>query len=117
MGIKRNCTAVLEITVRFKLADIQRLEFVFKSQPDSTAPELLRLKYEKEKIPVKPGEQTEDSTVLSIKLSPEETFKFTKGTVFMDTKIVKINGDVPETELVVIEDIEETLFGEVHKNA
>lgn len=116
MGIKRNCTAIIEIEVFEPLANIKLLEFVFKEKPDHTAEELLRIKFEESEIPVKPNTDTTESTVVYCELTPAQTYKLTKGIVYMDTRIVRVDGKIPVTEIAVIDDVEESLFGEVHED-
>lgn len=116
MSLKRNSTGVIEIEIEEPFEKIAALEFVFKPKPDHTAPSLLELKFKKDEIPVKEGTDTTESTILSIKLKPSETYKLTQGTVYMDTRIVLVDGDIPVTELVIIDGVEESLFEGVYDN-
>ena len=116
MSLKRNSTGKLEIEVQEPLEKIEALEFIFKPKPDHTAPTLLELKFKKDEIPVKDGTDTTESTTVSIKLKPSETYKLTQGTVYMDTRIVLADGDIPVTELIIIDGVEESLFEGVYSN-
>ena len=116
MSLKRNCTGRIEIEIAEPLKNIKAIEFIFKSKPEHTAEKLLKLEYDEDNIPVKNGTDTSESTLLYIELKPSETFKLTSGTVYMDTRIVRKNGEIPVTETVIIDGVEESLFEEVYGN-
>lgn len=108
--MKQNTTPTLEIEIDFPFVDIKRLEFIFKDEPKTYARTLIHKAFEVE-FPV--TETTEESFKLSLDFSTAETMKLTPGKVFMDTRIVLLDGTVPETEIVELE-VKTTLFGEVY---
>ena len=116
MSLKRNCTGKIEIEIAESLGNIKALEFIFKAKPDHTAETLLKLEYKEDNIPVKKGTDTSKSTTLDIKLNPSETFKLVSGTVYMDTRIVRKDGEIPVVETVIIDGVEDSLFEEVYSN-
>lgn len=113
--MKRNTTPTLPVVIRMPFDEVQALEFMFKKDPYDFAAELLHIKFEeREKIPLK--ESTDESFTVNLKFEAEDTMKLPAGTVYMDTRIVLTDGIIPETKIVRIDDIQETLFGEVYRS-
>lgn len=116
MSVKRNTTPVLPIKVNLPLSDILRIEFLFKEKKMDNFPELVRKVYDLRDgpIPVKEGEDTFESFTVTCEFTAEETLRLPAGTIFMDTRVVLLNGKIPGTEIVEIE-VTPTLFKEVLK--
>ncbi len=116
MSIKRNADAVMKIEVGLPLKDIRSIEFLFKKEKNPACPELLKKGYRAEEIEVFDDELIENGFVMLMRLKPEETYRLTVGKVFMDTYAVLNDGSTPNIPIVSIEDIEQTLYNEVHKD-
>ena len=112
--MKRNTTPTVPIRINMPFDDVQAIDFVFKYEKNDYAPELLRVTYgTREKIPVEVSSDGKSFKVL-MKLGKEDTRKLVAGKVYMDTDITLSGGITPETSVVEIDDIKETLFGEVY---
>ena len=112
IDIKRGTTPTLPITIFMPFENIKHIDFIFKKQISDKFPELLTLSFDfpdDEALTVK----EEGSFIVNAKFEEEDTRKLTKGIVYMDTRIVLTNNEIPKTEIVEI-DIGETLFGEVY---
>ena len=116
MAIKRNADAVKKIEVGLPLDSIRSIEFLFKKEKNPACPELLKKGYLKEEIEVLNGESDDNGFVMLMRLKPEETYRLTVGKVYMDTYAVLNDGTTPNIPIVPVEDIEQTLYNEVHRN-
>jgi hypothetical protein len=92
---------------------VKSIEFIFKRQIKSWEKILLQKSFI-DNIPVQDGDTSDGFTVL-VPFTAEETSKLPEGVVFMDTRIVLINGSIPETNVVPLI-MDETLFKEVYVN-
>ena len=111
--MKRNATAIMPVRIKIPLEEVQKLEFVFKADKSDYAPILARKEFEsKESIPIK-EDLGNEGFVVKLRLEAEETAKFPADKVYMDTMMLLADGIVPETNIVCIEDIKETLFSQV----
>lgn len=116
MSIKRNADAAMKIEVGLPLKDIRSIEFLFKKEKNPACPELLKKGYRAEEIEVFNSESDENGFVMLMRLKSEETYRLTVGKVFMDTYAVLNDGSVPNIPIVPIDDIQQTLYNEVHKD-
>ena len=116
MSIKRNADAAMKVEVGLPLDSIRSIEFLFKKEKNPACPELLKKGYRKEEIEVFNGESDENGFVMLMRLKPEETYRLTVGKVYMDTYAVLNDGTSPNIPIVPVEDIEQTLYNEVHRN-
>lgn len=112
IDIKRGTTPTLPIRINIPFENIRHIDFVFKKQKSESYPELLKLSFE---FPDDNDlmDKEENSFVVNAKFEEEDTRKLTKGTVYMDTRVVLTNNEIPPTEIVEL-DISETLFREVY---
>ena len=112
IDIKRGTTPTLPITIFMPFENIKQIDFIFKKQKIESYPELLKLSFE---FPDDNDlvDKEENSFVVNAKFEEEDTRKLSKGTVYMDTRIVLTNNEIPPTEIVEL-DISETLFREVY---
>lgn len=109
--MKRNTTPTIPIKIHTSFDNVKRVEFIFADKDSQFARIFLHKIFESE-IPVAEGDTTESFTVL-LSLSTSETMKLPAGEVYMDTRIILKNGNIPETEIVKI-DVKNTLFKEVY---
>ena len=117
MSVKRNTTPMLLVKVHMPFEKVRRIEFLFKKRKMDKFPELLRKVYDADKgeIPIREGEDTEESFTVLCQLTAEETLRFPEGVVYMDTRPVLYDGTIPNTEIVEIS-VTPTLFGEVNED-
>ena len=116
MAIKRNADAAVKIEVGLPLKDIRSIEFLFKKEKNPACPELLKKGYRAEEIEVFDDESVENGFVMLMRLKPEETYRLTVGKVYMDTYAVLNDGTAPNIPIVPIDNIQQTLYNEVHRN-
>lgn len=110
--MKRNATAIMPVRIKIPLAEVRELAFIFKADKSDYAPVLARREFvTKESIPIK-EDLGNEGFVVKLRLEAEETAKFPADKVYMDTMMLLADGIVPETNIVCIEDIKETLFGQ-----
>lgn len=109
--MKQNTTPTVSVYIPVPLANVRRLEFIFKKHKDRLYPSLLHKIYNGGDIPYEQGD-TSESFVVLLPFTAEETVNFPAGEIYMDTLIVLADGSIPPTNIVKI-DITETLFGEV----
>jgi hypothetical protein len=106
VDIKRGTTPTLPITIFMPFENVKHIDFIFKRELEENHPTLLEVGYD---FPETSVEKAENSFIVNVKLSAEETRKLKAGRVYMDTKIILSNGDIPKTEIVEIE-VGATLF-------
>lgn len=106
IDIKRGTTPSLPITIFMPFENIKHIDFIFKRGLEEDYPTLLEVAYDFPEIPVEKGE---NSFIVNVKLSAEETRKLKPGKVYMDTRIILNDGTIPKAEIVKIE-VGETLF-------
>ena len=111
IDIKRGTTPTLPITIFMPYENIKHIDFVFKKQIDDKYPKMLELSFDFPDDENVIDTET-DSFIVNAKLTEEETRKLIEGVVYMDTRIVLTNNEIPKTEIVEV-DVGETLFGEV----
>lgn len=113
IDIKRGTTPTLPITIFMPYENIKHIDFIFKRQLDDKYPKMLELSFD---FPDDENviDKQADSFIVNAKLKEEETRKLIEGTVYMDTRIVLTNNEIPKTEIVEV-DVGETLFSEVFK--
>lgn len=117
--MKQNTTPVLPIEILMPFENIQRIEFIFKRLNTNnynndlyrSYPALIHKIFEGADIPI--AETTNESFVVRVPFTAEETLKIPVGPVYMDTRIVFVDGSIPETEIVKI-NMNATLFEEVY---
>lgn len=111
IDIKRGTTPTLPITIFMPYENIKHIDFIFKKQLDDKYPKMLELSFD---FPDDENviDRETDSFIVNAKLIEEETRKLIEGVVYMDTRIVLTNNEIPKTEIVQV-DVGETLFGEV----
>lgn len=111
VDIKRGTTPILPITIFMPYENIKHIDFIFKKQLDDKYPKMLELSFD---FPDDENviDRETDSFIVNAKLTEEETRKLIEGVVYMDTRIVLTNNEIPKTEIVEV-DVGETLFGEV----
>ena len=111
IDIKRGTTPTLPITIFMPYENIKHIDFIFKKQLDDKYPKMLELSFD---FPDDENviDRETDSFIVNAKLTEEETRKLIEGVVYMDTRIVLTNNEIPKTEIVEV-DVGETLFGEV----
>ena len=111
IDIKRGTTPTLPITIFMPYENIKHIDFIFKKQIDDKYPKMLELSFD---FPDDENviDRETDSFIVNAKLTEEETRKLIEGVVYMDTRIVLTNNEIPKTEIVEV-DVGETLFGEV----
>ena len=112
IDIKRGTTPTLPITIFMPYENIKHIDFIFKKQLDDKYPKMLELSFD---FPDDENviDRETDSFIVNAKLTEEETRKLIEGVVYMDTRIVLTNNEIPKTEIVEV-DVGETLFGEVY---
>lgn len=120
--MKQNTTPVLPIEVLAPYENIKRVEFIFKRLNTNnynndiykTYPALIHKIFEGEELSgmVVPGER---SFIVRVPFTAEETLKMPVGPIYMDTRIVFNNGNIPATEIVKL-NMSATLFEEVYEN-
>jgi hypothetical protein len=112
IDIKRGTTPALPITIFMPYENIKHIDFIFKKQLDDKYPKMLELSFD---FPDDENviDRETDSFIVNAKLTEEETRKLIEGVVYMDTRIVLTNNEIPKTEIVEV-DVGETLFGEVY---
>lgn len=108
--MKRNTTPTIPIKIHTAFENVKSVEFAFANEDSQYARIFLRKSFENE-IPVAEGDTTESFTVL-LSLSASETMNLPAGEVYMDTRIVLNNGNIPKTKIVKI-DVDNTFFKEV----
>lgn len=113
MGIKRNTTPTIPITVHLPYDEIKKIEFIFKSSTDEKAPVLLHKSYSKNDMKIKEGDVSERFTVL-VELSCEETLKLPAGKIYVDSRPVLEGGKIPATKKASFY-VAETFFNEEDK--
>ena len=119
--MKQNTTPVLPIEILMPFENIQRIEFIFKRLNTNnynndlyrSYPALIHKIFEDADIPI--AETTDGSFVVRVPFTTEETLKIPVGPVYMDTRIVLVDGSIPETEIVKI-NMNATLFEEVYND-
>lgn len=119
--MKQNTTPVLPIEILMPFENVQRVEFVFKRLNTNnynndlyrSYPALIHKIFEGGDIPV--ANITEQSFVVRVPFTAEETLKIPVGPVYMDTRVVLNDGSIPATEIVKM-DMTATLFEEVYGN-
>lgn len=114
MGVKRNCSASFTVEIANKKDNISKVEIVFKKKPEPEAEELLRLEYGEKDFSENSEAPDEYVTTIDCNLKPEDTFKLTAGTVYMDLRVILADGYVVPTDMMVIDDVGETLFDDVY---
>ena len=108
--MKRNTTPTIPIKIHTALDNVKSVEFAFANEDSQYARIFLHKIFENE-IPVAEGDTTESFTVL-LSLSASETMNLPAGEVYMDTRIILKNGNIPKTKIVKI-DVDNTFFKEV----
>lgn len=118
--MKQNTTPVLPIEILIPFESIKRVEFIFKRLNTNnynndlykSYPALVHKFFEGEDLTaiVTPAN---DAFVVKVPFTAEETLKMPTGTIYMDTRIVFLDGSIPETEIVPI-NMNATLFEEVY---
>ena len=108
--MKRNTTPTLPIKIHTAFDNVKSVEFMFADKDSQYARIFLHKKFEND-IPIAEGDTTESFTVL-LSLSASETMKLPAGAIYMDTRIILNNGNIPKTKIVKI-DVDNTFFKEV----
>lgn len=106
--IKRGTTPKLPIIISMPVKGIQHIDFVFKKGMGEHYPSLLEIGFDISDTQV---EEEGDSFVVELKLTEKDTRKLTEGIVYMDTRIILTDGNIPPTEIVELE-VGTTLFKE-----
>lgn len=100
--MKRGMADTLDIYMNVDYSEVDTIDFIFKDINSESADILVSKNY--------PNECTldDDTCILSIPFTEEETRKFNRF-IYMDTKITKNDGTIPETEVIKII-VKPTLF-------
>ena len=103
--MKRGTTPTLPVRIKLKASDITSIEFLFKQIKAETAPETLKKTYPSEDVTF-----NDEYQIFEVAFTEEETRLFAEDKPFyMDTRIVLINGKIPETPIVTLK-MHPTLF-------
>lgn len=104
--MKIRTTPTLKISIpKIDIADVDSIEFLFKSNHSEKAPAIIKKSY-----PEEVSFDTESGYFL-LSFTEQETLLFTGSLAYMDTRPHLKGGKIPNTKIVSI-DIESTLFGE-----
>lgn len=107
--IKMNTTPTLPIRIRTNYKEIKKIEFKFANSDNEYARVFLH-KVIEGSLPIAEG-ATDDDFVILLELTANETLRLPVGDVYIDTRIERIDGKVPPTKMVKIENIN-SLFKE-----
>lgn len=106
-SIKRGTTPTLRVQIDgIAPADVKTVEFIFKLRPSDREPSILYKAY--------PDSMTfdKDSETWLVPFTDAETRLFIpRSTVYMDTRIILLDGTIPTTEIVSFT-VTDTLFEE-----
>ena len=92
--VKRGTTPSLEIEIEKlnDIANVKKIEFIFKARKDENAQPILKKNY--------PDDVRYQNDIFILKLSESETRLFPPAsTVYMDTRIIFKDGSIPKTEI------------------
>ena len=110
--MKRGTTPTLPVRLKLKITDIESIEFLFKQIKAESAPEILKKVYPGDDV-----EFNEDTGLFGIAFSEADTRLFAEDEPFyMDTRIVLVNGKIPETPIVTLR-MHPTLFEAVDEES
>ena len=104
--MKRRTTPTLKISIpKINIADVESIDFLFKSVHSETAPAIIKKSYPKE------VSFDSESGYFLLSFTEEETLLFKGSIAYMDTRPHLNGGKIPKTTIVSF-DIESTLFGD-----
>lgn len=112
--MKRGTTPTLLINIDTDISSLKLIEFVFKREPCPDLPAIVEKRYDSNSWIIQDG-ATPESFTIEVSFTGEETMKFPHKSVYMDTRLVTLYGDILATEIVPI-NVGNTLFSEVYRD-
>lgn len=101
--MKRGTTAVIPVKILLNHESIKSVDFIIKEKKESGADTLISRNY--------PEDVVFNGDFYLLELTEEETLSLKAGVVYLDTRIVTKEDQIPNTRIVIVR-VDDTLFGE-----